>query len=142
MYLNKKEQHQIIEAIRLAEQTTSGEIRVHIEGYCEDANPLDRAAWLFTQLGMEHTSLRNGVLIYLSVKDHKLSIIGDSGINSKVPDNYWEHILNQMIVKLKRGKIVDAITDGIANIGNQLKTLFPYQTDDINELPNAISFGD
>ena len=85
----------IIDAIKAAELNTSGEIKVHIENRCK-SEVLDRAAELFALLNMHKTELRNGVLFYLAMKDHKFAILGDAGINAKVPDNFWENIKDHM----------------------------------------------
>lgn len=141
MYLKKKEQLQILDAINAAELQTSGEIRVHVEGVCEEENPLDRAAWLFGELGMEKTARRNGVLIYLALKSHRIAIIGDCGINSKVESNFWDSTLQAMQQLLTQGRTVEAIEQGVRLVGEQMKSLFPYEVEDINELPDVISFG-
>lgn len=139
-YFTQEQQKRIVDAIERAELNTSGEIRVHIDSTCKEKNVLDRASNVFAMLKMHKTAQRNGVLIYLSVDDHKFAIIGDSGINSKVAVDFWETSKDIMLQKLKKGEIVDAIIDGITLAGEQLKSLFPYQLDDVNELNNEISF--
>ena len=67
-YFTEENKLQITNAIRVAETNTSGEIRVHIESYCQD-DVLDRAAYIFEKLEMHKTELRNGVLFYLAMKD-------------------------------------------------------------------------
>lgn len=131
---------QITNAIRVAETNTSGEIRVHIESHCA-GDVLDRAAYIFEKLEMHKTELRNGVLFYLALDDRKFAILGDAGINKEVPDNFWESTKEVVIGKLKEGKIAEGIADGIIKAGEQLKTHFPYQEDDVNELSDDISFG-
>lgn len=83
-FFTSEQQVAIVRAIGEAEHATSGEIRVHIETSCK-ADVLDEAAWLFRKVGMHKTADRNGVLIYLALKDRKFAIIGDTGINSLVP---------------------------------------------------------
>ncbi len=70
---NKKEEQQIIAAIQAAENRTSGEIRLHVDEYCK-SDPQFKAANVFHNLKMDETALRNGVLIYLAVKEHKVAI--------------------------------------------------------------------
>ncbi|MGD9555390.1 MAG: TPM domain-containing protein [Mangrovibacterium sp.] len=130
----------ITEAIRMAELDTSGEIRVHVEGHCK-VDVLDCAAYWFKKLRMHKTALRNGVLFYLAVNDRKFAILGDAGINSKVPENFWETIREHMKSKFVDGQFADGLAEGILMAGEQLKTHFPYQTDDTNELSDDISFG-
>lgn len=130
----------IVNAIQNAEKNTSGEIRVHVDKLCNE-DVLDRTAWVFKTLKMHETAARNGVLIYVALKSHKLAIIGDSGINAIVPDHFWEDARNIMIEHFKRANYTEGIVRTIAKVGEQLKEHFPYQTDDINELSDDISFG-
>jgi uncharacterized membrane protein len=88
-FFTKEEQAKVLSAVKEAEGETSGEIRVHIETRCS-GDVLDRAAWVFGKLGMHKTALRNGVLFYLAVEDRKFAIIGDAGINAKVPIDFWD----------------------------------------------------
>ncbi len=90
-FFSKEQQAQILASVREAENETSGEIRVHIESKLK-GDVLDRAAWLFKKLGMHKTAERNGVLFYLAVSDRKFAIIGDAGINAKVPEGFWDDI--------------------------------------------------
>lgn len=124
----------------MAELDTSGEIRVHIELHCE-GDVLDRAAYIFKKLEMHKTKLRNGVLFYLALDDRKFAILGDVGINMKVPANFWDEIKEKMLGYLKAGNIAEGLSDGISMAGRQLKVHFPYKKDDVNELNDEISFG-
>ncbi|WP_346856532.1 TPM domain-containing protein [uncultured Draconibacterium sp.] len=139
-YFTEESKLQITNAIRVAETNTSGEIRVHIENRCK-GDVLDRAAYLFEKLEMHKTDLRNGVLFYLAVEDHKFAILGDGGINAKVANDFWESTKEVVISKLKKGLYAEALSDGIIMAGEQLKANFPYQDDDVNELSDEISFG-
>jgi len=127
-------------AIGQAELNTSGEIRVHIESHCP-GDVLDCAANWFDKLKMNQTQLRNGVLFYLAFKDKKFAILGDSGINEKVPDDFWNKIKEVMQSHFMQQQFVDGLEKGILMAGEQLKMHFPYQSDDKNELSDEISFG-
>jgi uncharacterized membrane protein len=127
-------------AIENAELDTSGEIRVHIENMCK-ADVLDRAAFVFRQLGMEKTALRNGVLIYFAIKHRKFAIIGDKGINSVVPQGFWDDIKNNMASSFSRNEFQTGLCTAIAAVGEHLKKYFPHRNDDVNELADDISFG-
>lgn len=139
--LSEKEQEAVEEAIRLAELRTSGEIRVHIESKCRE-KVLDHAAYVFKELEMEKTKDRNGVLIYVAADDHKFAIIGDVGINSKVPKGFWEGTRDEMLKHFKKGDICEGLAAAIAVSGEHLREYFPYESDDVDELSNEISFGD
>lgn len=139
-YFTEEDKLQITNAIRVAETDTSGEIRVHIEKYCK-GDVLDQAAYVFEKLDMHKTKLRNGVLFYIAFNDRKFAILGDAGINMKVPANFWEEITNEVIAEFKEGKYAEGIAAGVIKAGKQLKAHFPYQSDDVNELSDEISFG-
>ena len=138
-FFTQEQQEDIRQAIIDAELDTSGEIRVHIENDCK-GEVLDRALFFFHKLGMEKTAGRNGVLIYLAVKDKKFAIIGDEGIHKAVPDNFWDQIKDNMLKHFKVGQFAEGLTEAITEAGKQLKAFFPYQSDDVNELPDDISF--
>ena len=139
-FFTEKEKKQITDAIKAAELNTSGEIRVHVEGRCKD-DVLDCAAYWFEQLKMHKTAARNGVLFYLAVTDRKFAILGDAGINAKVPDDFWEATKELMLSRFKEGRFADGLSEGIRMAGKQLKEHFPHQDDDVNELSDDISFG-
>ncbi len=141
-FLTREEQKQIIEAIQQAEKETSGEIRLHIESRCKDGDPLERAKLLFQKLKMYQTAQRNGVIVYLAVDDRKFAIWGDKGINEKVPENFWQDVKEVMAEQFKKGHFAQGLIKGITMIGEKLKEYFPYQTDDVNELPDDISYGE
>lgn len=141
-FFSKEEQSQIVEAIKVAENKTSGEIRVHLENKCKGGDALDRAANLFAKLDMHKTELRNGVLIYLATDDRQFCILGDAGINAKVPDDFWEDITAKAIALFKEGKYAEGMVSAIAQSGEKLKADFPVAEDDVNELSDEISFGD
>ncbi len=139
-FFSEDEKSEILTAIKDAELNTSGEIRVHIENKCAE-NVLDRAAFLFKKLKMHQTEKRNGVLFYLAINDHKFAIIGDAGINEVTPEDFWDDIKNEVILHFKDARFVDGLKKGIRMAGVALKDKFPYQLDDVNELPDDISFG-
>jgi uncharacterized membrane protein len=139
-YFSEAQQAAIMAAIAEAEKETSGEIRLHVENKCE-GHVLDRAAHLFAELEMHKTKLRNGVLFYLAIADHRFAVIGDAGINAAVPANFWDDIKIKMQGKFRSGNFIDGLTEGILMAGNQLKERFPFSDADENELPDRISFG-
>lgn len=128
-------------AIAASEKLTSGELRVHIETACQ-GNVLDRAAELFAELEMHKTELRNGVLFYLAVRDHKFAVIGDAGINAKVPADFWDQVKVKMQIKFRAGHFTEGLVEALEIAGKHLAIHFPIAADDRNELSNRISFGD
>jgi uncharacterized membrane protein len=136
-----KEQKELIKsAVKEAELNTSGEIRVHLDNRCRE-DVMDRAAWWFAKLEMHKTKQRNGVLFYLAVRDRKFAILGDAGINAVTPENFWDGIKEKMAEQFAAGDFSGGLREGILQAGEALKSHFPHQADDINELPDDISFG-
>lgn len=139
-FFTTDQQKSIQDAIAKAELNTSGEIRVHIDDKCK-GDVLDCAANMFHQLKMNKTELRNGVLFYLAVTDKKFAILGDKGINEKVPANFWDNIKEVMFENFKQQKFTEGLCKGIEMAGEKLKANFPLQSNDTNELTNDVSFG-
>ncbi|HUH20116.1 TPM domain-containing protein [Albibacterium sp.] len=136
---NNQQEEKIMHAINMAENRTSGEIRVCIEKKCPH-EAIAQAVRRFSELDMHKTALKNGVLIYLAIEDHKFAIIGDEGINKKVPENFWEETKNIMADLFKKEQFAEGLIAGIHRAGKQLKTFFPRSDDDINELPNEVVY--
>lgn len=136
-----EEKAQITAAIQSAETRTSGEIQVHIENHCK-GDVLDRAAEIFETLKMYQTQDRSGVLIYLAILDHKFAILGDKGINARVPGDFWESTKELMVSYFRHGKFTQGLIEGIHLAGDQLGAHFPYDpSGDKNELSDEVSFG-
>ncbi len=139
-FFSSQQEQQIIDAIRIAEKNTSGEIRVHIERI-SSKETIDRAAEVFYYLKMDETKNRNAVLFYLSIEDKKFAIIGDKNLHEKVGNDFWESTKKEILHEFKKGNFTKGLVKGITEAGNQLKTLFPYDKTDVNELPDHISKG-
>jgi uncharacterized membrane protein len=138
-FFTPEQQETIVRAIAEAEHSTSGEIRVHVETSCK-VNVLDEAAWLFKKVGMHKTADRNGVLIYLALKERSFAIIGDSGINAVVPAGFWDAVRDHMQQRFSEGLFSEGLAEGVKMAGEKLREHFPRSKDDVNELTDAISF--
>ncbi|NQX86212.1 MAG: TPM domain-containing protein [Flavobacteriaceae bacterium] len=139
-FLTQAEEQDIIEAIRSAEQHTSGEIRVHIERHTNLSIEL-RAMELFHFLKMDNTKLQNAVLIYVAIDDKNFYIYGDKGINDVVPINFWNTTKDTIQNYFIKGQFKTGLVEGVLKAGKALHKHFPKQHDDIDELPNNISKG-
>ncbi len=138
--LKKEELDIISESIRTAESYTSGEIRVYVARHCK-GEPLETASIIFNQLKMNKTELRNGVLIYVSMADHKAAIFADEGINKTVNNkNFWQEALDIMLSYFKSGELRVGLTKGVEKVGELLKEFYPVADDDKNELDNEVIF--
>lgn len=138
-FFSKEEEEQIIGAIKAAELQTSGEIRVHLAQKSK-GDVLKDALRIFHKLGMHKTAQRNGVLILLAPTLRQFAIIGDEGINNAVPPGFWEEERNIMQEHFRRKAYGTGIAIVIEQIGQKLKTFFPRQDDDVNELSDEISY--
>jgi uncharacterized membrane protein len=139
-FLTSKQEAKIVDAIRIAEENTSGEIRVHIEEKSEKP-PVERAKEVFNTLKMYETEARNGVLFYINVSGNQFAILGDEGINNVVPTDFWESTKEIVLTNFAAKKNKKGLVEGIKKAGEQLKKYFPYQSNDTNELSNEISKG-
>lgn len=139
-FLTAEEEQEIVEAIRLAELNTSGEIRVHIEKKCK-GDATNRALDLFHTLKMDNTKLQNAVLIYVAIEDKTFVIYGDKGINDVVGNDFWDSTKDVMQSYFKQGDFKQGLIEGVLKSGEQLKKHFPYTDLDTNELTNEISKG-
>ena len=127
-FFSEQEQQAIKQAIEQAEKGTSGDV-------------LDQAAYIFKTLKMHETEQRNGVLIYLAVKNRQFAIIGDAGINARVPEGFWDQIKENMTEHFRNNRFADGLIQGIRQTGEKLVEFFPYLKNDTNELSDEISFG-
>jgi uncharacterized membrane protein len=140
-FFSDTQKAEIIKAIQNAERNSSGEIRVHIEKICPTSEVLDRAAEVFAEIGMINTAQQNGVLFYLSIDDRKFAVLGDKGIDKVVPTDFWQSTKELLRSHFSQSLFTEGLIKGIHSAGEQLKHFFPYQSDDVNELPDDISFG-
>ena len=137
-FLNQIDQQRIVQAIGEAEKETSGEIRVHVQPTVRGAEIRSVAERTFERLGMTRTKLRNGVLLFIATEDRRFVILGDSGIDEKVPAGFWDQIAAKLTIHFKNGEFTDGIVEAIQAAGERLKAFFPRAADDVNELPDEI----
>lgn len=137
-FLAQLDQQRIVASIASAEKQTSGEIRVHIQpkAYGEIRTVAERT---FERLGMTKTVLRNGVLLFIACEEQRFTILGDSGINEKVPAGFWDEIAAKLTIRFKAGEFTDGIVDAIHSAGDELRHYFPRAEGDVDELTNDIN---
>jgi uncharacterized membrane protein len=141
-FFSKEENEIIVQSIRDAEKQTSGEVRIFVESKCRFIDPLDRAYEIFTQLKMDKTDHRNGVLFYVALKDKQLAIFADKGIHEAIGEQYWKDVVTHILVFFNKENYATGIKECIQKIGEALKNYFPYDNNtDKNELPDEIIFG-
>jgi uncharacterized membrane protein len=139
-FLSEADLETVRRAVAAAERRTSAEIRVHLDHRCP-GDPLSRAVALFEQLGMHRTADRNGVMIYVAVADRRLAVIGDEGIHERVGDAYWQRLVATTLAELRAQRPLDGLTAAIRDVGEALRTHFPREPGDTNELSDEVSVG-
>lgn len=140
-FFTEKQQQQMVEAIQKAEKNTSGEVRFFVESKCKFVDPVDRAYEIFFSLKMEQTKDRNAVLLYMAMDDHQLALFADEGIYQRLGKQYWNDEVKKIISHFTKDDYTGGICHVISNIGEALQKEFPYDSDDKNELPDEIIFG-
>ena len=138
--LNTIDHEKIVEAIRRAERTTSGEVRVFISRG-KPADPVAAARKEFVRMGMHKTAARNGVLILIAPRSRGLAIIGDAAVHERCGDTFWRKIADEMLAHCRDGKLTQAIVHGVEQVGGELAQHFPRSADDRNELSNKVEEG-
>ena len=137
-FLAQLEQPRIVAAIATAEKMTSGEIRVHIQprAHGEIREVAERT---FERLGMTKTALRNGVLLFIACEEQRFVILGDRGIDEKVPPGFWDEIAAGLTRAFQQREFTEGIAHAIHRAGEELRAFFPRAHDDVNELTTDIN---
>lgn len=81
---------------------------------------------------------RTGVLLYLSMQEHRAEILADEAIAAKVPAEVWGDAMADMLVEVKAGRIAEGFVAGVRDVGAVLAEHFPREADDRNELPDRL----
>ena len=105
-------------------------------------DPLERCRQLLTDLKLTSTKGRNGVIILITVQDHKAAIFGDEAIDQVLGQQGWHEIIDLLLDGFKRGEHCDALVNAIGDLADHLSECFPCSPEDVNELSNAPSYSD
>ncbi len=97
-----------------------------------------RALLFFGESGLFDTKDRTGVLIFISLREKRVELIADKGINSKVEKNIWTDVVDNLIASLKEDKMVDGLVEAVIACGDRLVEHFPIEPDDVNELSDDV----
>jgi uncharacterized membrane protein len=121
----KKIPHEtLIEAIRAAEQKTSGEIRVLVS-HKKVTDAVAVAQKEFLRLGMNQSAQRNGVLIFVAPRSHKFAVIGDEGVHAKCGDVFWQRLAKAMTDYFRKSEFTEGLIHGVQKAGELLAEHFP-----------------
>jgi putative membrane protein len=101
-----------------------------------------RAMEAFVSEEVFNTRERTGILIFLSLLERRVVILGDSGINSKVSQGEWEGIVSTIVAGIRSGRPTDAVIEAIGTCGKLLALHgVALRPDDTNELGDSLRFG-
>ena len=140
--LSEEDLDRIASATQEAERETSGELRVHVVARLLPLeNARKRAIREFFRLGVDRTKDGSGVLLFLAVRSGRFEIVADQAINEKVGHEAWNEIAVEITSHIRENSIGDGLEHGVRRIGSFLAQHFPIQPDDVNELPDEVTFG-
>ncbi|MGV3512497.1 MAG: TPM domain-containing protein [Novosphingobium sp.] len=103
-----------------------------------NARVRERALTCFRVGAESRTSGRTGVLIYLSLAEHRAEIIADAAIASKVSAETWGVTMKAMLDPLRQGRMAEGMAAAVVEVGKVLAEHFPRADDDVNELPDRL----
>lgn len=129
----------LVEAIHTAEESSTGEIRIHIDSNTE-GNNAEIAFEVFKTLCKDKTAENNAVLFHVNFEQHYLTIIGDEGIHEKVRQSFWDKMHDQITHQFSKGNYHEGLKNAVLETGSELKKHFPITGENPNELPNEITF--
>ncbi|MXP43136.1 TPM domain-containing protein [Allopontixanthobacter sediminis] len=109
-----------------------------IPGPVKTARVHARAISLFKVGAERRTHGRTGIMIYLSMHEHRAEIVADEPIAVKVPAEVWGEAMADMLAEIRQGHIAQGIAAGIRDVGVVLAQHFPRGEDDVNELPDRL----
>jgi uncharacterized membrane protein len=130
---------QIVAAIKEAERCTSSEVRVHVHRQ-PNGDVMSAAIEAFHLLEMDKTLLKNGVLFFIMPEIKQFAILGDKGINEKVPQGFWNEIRDSLRDYFRQGQLAEGLVENILHVGTKLQQYFPFPPNDTNELSDEITY--
>jgi len=141
--LAKAEQDVIVAAVKNAEATTTGEIRVYVESHCTYVDAMERAHELFVSMKMFATENRNAILVYLAIEDKQFALFGDENIYKLAGGaDFWTGAAAKLQANLRTGAFAKGLEECVQELGKVLAIHFPFTgTVNANELPDEIVFG-
>ena len=115
-----------------------GPKRMLVPGRVRDGKVSDRALRAFYEHGLHRTRDETGILIMISLAEHRVQVLADRGINEKVGQETWEEIVKMILAGIRSGRACDAFCSAIERCGEILTEHFPIKPDDIDELGNRL----
>lgn len=94
----------------------------------------------FYEKGLYRTRDETGILIYISLRERRVWILGDRGINEKIPAGFWDILSEEISSGIREGRAGGVITSVIEKCGAELARHFPRKADDTDELDNRVTY--
>jgi putative membrane protein len=98
----------------------------------------ERAVRAFYEKGLYRTRDETGILIFISLFERRVWILGDRGINARISPAAWQQLTQTLTTGIKEGKACEALCTVIGRCGEELSRHFPLKANDINELQNEV----
>jgi len=139
-FFERLDGERVVAAIRAAEASSRGEIRVHVTAReVEDAYATARAE--FEALGMMRTAERNGVLLLVAPRAQAFAVVGDAAVDAVCGAGFWRELAADVETAFRAGRFTDGLVYAIERVGDALARHFPRAAGsaDVNELPDTIS---
>ncbi len=112
--------------------------RLFIFGNRATAVAEEQAFQEFYANGLHKTEAATGVLIFVSLLEHRVIVMADEGINAKVDDNFWCETSDLILQGIRSGSLHDGLVAGIDHAGDCLAEFFPWVEGDRNEIPDRL----
>jgi uncharacterized membrane protein len=138
-FLCKAETSAVNAAIKQAERRSSAEVKVVLARHCW-GDIKAKAHRIFRDWGLDRTAQRNCVLLLFVVANREFLIYGDEGIHSQVGADFWNDVRDEMAEAFRRDECGAGIARGVQRIGEKLAQYFPWQRDDVDEIPDEIVY--
>jgi uncharacterized membrane protein len=138
-FFSAEDKQEILDSLAGASARTSCEIRIRVEKKA-GKDPLAKARAAFEACGMREKAEKNGVMFYVSVEDRKFAVLGDDGINAKVPEGFWEKIKDAVLGKFREKQFALGLIGGINMAGEKMAEFFPDEKEGATAAQEGISY--
>lgn len=101
----------------------------------------ERAVRAFYEKGLYRTKNGTGILVFISIFERKVWILGDREINARIPADSWQELVQILVSGLKEGRACDSLCQVVTRCGEELSRHFPRENDDVNELQDELLLG-
>ena len=132
----------IQQAIAIAEEGTTGEIRVHLTRRSREVT-LVAAREMFGRVNMHKTEDCNGVLIYVDVNTRDAAVWSDVGLNDRLKASFWSDEIDGLTKRFAHGEYRLGVVEMVQDVGRVLHNFFPSgESQTANQLSNEVSIDD